>query len=1027
MGALPDNEQDERKRTDIPRCELMLVTLIVGLYIVLGEIDRLISRVSSQGYSTSMAEASVPRSPIPLPTAQSHPWLTLHNLDEAAHGFASVFTLVDVCMALAYGYLLWTLLTKLIKSDAVSEQSPLRLLTKPRPWLARVAVISDLVEDGFLLAIVLSGPSGPMSAGLAIFAMFATLVKWVALLLAVTPMLYAVFCTDKGRRWAGRWGRALYKQRFSLVAVLPIAVLALVPGPGIFDQLPDVQRAWLDFSDDRGDTGLFHAGVAIVVLGLVACGLFLLGRLFTDEAERCSKMPGPREPSELWQWLFGPVVVGLGAIVLVVTGSGGSIRGEALIVFCAIPLFIAAFSWWKRRPTRKVEVYSEGRPIPVTEIWRVGDMLALASVVVACLGLVRSFTVLLMLLPDRIQQADHPALLVLQAAMPLLGLVAAVAVWRFGVGALEWVGKEIPLVSELIQPGTGAGITPVVAQLASQTTIQKPAPAAHTRLLPLGPVALGQRRPWRLAWAFIGISTVSLVVLALYPVSSGRVVGVLGALMVGLGSLMLLVGASAAVHAMWAPPEIFQTKALRLRATPVITLLTIAVLVASAGGSTPEIHGVRSHPGAPDSGTSYAEAVTAWKGRTEDCLVTALDGSRVRPMLFVAAEGGGIRAAYWTAAVLKLLHERTPCGIDSIVVASGVSGGAVGLEVARVMPVEDSAEAVWHLGDPNALSQASIGLLVRDPIFTVTGVPPLIDGQWLDRAGLMETAWETTVPGLAKDFYAPPAGEGLPAPLVLNSTDAASGCRVLVTHLEVGGDGDPTRACTDATAPLAYSRDIRSYMAGDDDFCLEGLRGSTAAMLAARFPYVTPSGVVGPCGKTPRAQLIDGGYAEGSGLGSLVDLAPKLLAEVPEALGEESADVTVQPIVVFLDNGRGGDLLPVPPQPRSELLIPPMGALTAGRTQNSTAAWLQRAQALSAGHQVLAPRVFVVAQGSAPTVEAPLGWVLSQASRDDMDDSIKDQLVDACRGKAIMEEEGDLESQSHPDLQVLFTLLGGCG
>ncbi len=1018
-------EKDERKPTEIPRCELILVTLIVGLYIVLGEIDRLISRVSSQGYSTTMAEASLPRSPIPFPTAQSHPWLTLHNLDEAAHGFASVFTLVDVGMALAYGYLLCRLLTTLANSNAISERSPLRLLTEPRPWLVGVAVISDLVEDGFLLTIVLSGPSRPMNAGLAVFAMFATLVKWVALLLAVTPMLYAVIGTEKGRRWAGRWGRALYKQRFSLVAVLPIAALALVPGPGIFDQLPDVQRAWLDVPNDRDGTGLRHAGVATVVLGLVSCGLFLLGRLFTDEAKRRSEMPGPRDPSELWQWLFGPVVVGLGVIALVATGSMGSIRGKALIVFCAIPLFIAAFSWCKRPHRGKVEGYSEEKPIPVTEIWQVGDMLALASVVVACLGLVRSFTVLLLLLPNRIQQAEHPALLVLQAAMPLLGLAAAVAVWRFGVGALEWVGKELPLVSELIQPGTGAGITPEVAQVSAEAKTQNPAPATHPPLLPVGPMALGQRRPWRLAWAFIGISTVSLVVLALYPVSSGRIVGVLGALMLGLGSLMLLVGSSAAVHAMWAPPEIFQTKALRLRETPVITLLAIAVLVASAGGSAPEIHGVRSHPSAPNSGTSYADAVTAWKGRTEDCLVTALDGSRVRPMLFVAAEGGGIRAAYWTAAVLKLLRERTPCGIDSIVVASGVSGGAVGLEVARVMPVEDSAEAVWDLGDPNALSQASIGLLVRDPIFTVTGVPPLMDGQWLDRAGLMETAWEATVPGLADDFYAPPQAEGLPAPLVLNSTDATSGCRVLVTHLEVDGAKNSARPCTDATAPLAYSRDIRSYMAGEDDFCLEGLRGSTAAMLAARFPYVTPSGVVGPCGKTPRAQLIDGGYAEGSGLGSLVDLAPKLLAEVPAALEKESVDVRVQPIVVFLDNGRGGDLLPVPPQPRSELLIPPMGALTAGGTQNSTAAWLQRAQALPAGRRVLAPRVFVVAQGSEPTVEAPLGWVLSQASRDDMDASIREQLVDACGSQAVVEGgEGDLESQSHPDLQVLLTVLG---
>jgi hypothetical protein len=54
-------------------------------------------------------------------------------------------------------------------------------------------------------------------------------------------------------------------------------------------------------------------------------------------------------------------------------------------------------------------------------------------------------------------------------------------------------------------------------------------------------------------------------------------------------------------------------------------------------------------------------------------------------------------------------------------------------------------------------------------------------------------------------------------------------------------------------------------------------------MLASRFPFVTPSGVVGPCAAQGEQQLVDGGYVENSGLGTIVDLAPQWQSEVPAA------------------------------------------------------------------------------------------------------------------------------------------------
>src|SRR5437868_10297520 len=55
--------------------------------------------------------------------------------------------------------------------------------------------------------------------------------------------------------------------------------------------------------------------------------------------------------------------------------------------------------------------------------------------------------------------------------------------------------------------------------------------------------------------------------------------------------------------------------------------------------------------------------------------------SNPRKILLVASEGGGIRAAYWTALVLAELHDReqaSPGTVGQAIVLSGVSGGAFG-------------------------------------------------------------------------------------------------------------------------------------------------------------------------------------------------------------------------------------------------------------------------------------------------------------------------------------------------------------
>jgi hypothetical protein len=64
------------------------------------------------------------------------------------------------------------------------------------------------------------------------------------------------------------------------------------------------------------------------------------------------------------------------------------------------------------------------------------------------------------------------------------------------------------------------------------------------------------------------------------------------------------------------------------------------------------------------------------------CCEFRVVGRRVRRMLLVAAESGGIRAAYWIVRGMEAMGEKT-CAGRSALFSAGASGGSVGLTVAR--------------------------------------------------------------------------------------------------------------------------------------------------------------------------------------------------------------------------------------------------------------------------------------------------------------------------------------------------------
>ncbi len=640
-------------------------------------------------------------------------------------GLIRAHVIADVAYMAAYGVLLWRLtapstmgrilVAALLGVDALEDQ----LL-----WLAA----SDVAAFTGL-------PAGAL--------VVATETKWLIVTLLVITMLADAPLRQRIWRGIRRGFRAAYPHRLPVLVVLAIAVLSLAPGSAVLEQLPDVQRQWMALR-----AGVWPIVFAVVVYALVAVSLYTIARQRSRAAlMRAAVVAGnvpetPRAAPLRWPWLLVVAGILVVATVLEFIAPGRLVDWQPLIVTGAVIVALVAASWLLRAwPWTRAAVSTDyQRPMDAE---RARDTVLTGYVVVAAfaslgfLGLVKSFAT-----PFLLAFSDAFA----GSSVESAGQLTAMAiVFPFAVAASVLVG---PGVLFLILRGQG-------------TRIQQQ--AAMPNALSRGPYAL-----W--ADATFPPPTSRVVVL-------GKTVAVVFACLgigfaffwpdaiVGLG----VVGGAVALIGCWTillaiigitlgsrrPLEVFAL--FRRSSDPVLTLLIVVPLVASMAGGPAQFHLLRADPDpAAIERPTLAEAFEEWTDRT-DCTVPAGD-TTIKPMLLIAAEGGGIRAATWTTDALRRLG-RDDCLANAPFLTSSVSGGSVGAVLMRPerelengeSAVDAAADATTlAVGDPTALAKAVTGLLGRDLLASVTGlrIPTLVAGapgggtfEWFDRAGTIEAQW----------------------------------------------------------------------------------------------------------------------------------------------------------------------------------------------------------------------------------------------------------------------------------------------
>lgn len=955
-----------------------LVLVAVAALLVMNELDRLIGDVVSPSGRTH-ALSGVYGLGAALETEAWGDWAAS---DFPVGTLIRASVVADLVLIACYAVLLLRVVRRVAPAGSRSLWWGTRMV-----W---VFVIADLVEDALLVTLSIPGVPGWLVWPQVVV----TYAKFAAGAVVLGYLFLSRTAGDRMRSAAGRGWRGLYAQRLVAIVVGAIAAVSLLSADGVIEQLPDVYRSWIGYG------GLDPVPVIAALVAFAATGTGLLWLARGRVRRYLASETETRDPSPLVPWFLTAGVVAVIGVVLGVIQNRAFADWVPLIVFVGALVAIPGISALIRRFTTKTGSTTPDALRPAdthddaVSARRIGDVLLVAWVALAGLGPFKAFIAPIALAStgsfDDSRFADAMGWTVATAVcFLLLALV-------LGVLVRHLVAQDPPptLGPTTIGSTLGAAVQPGQVTEEQQNQLNRLGivvllvSSAVVLIFLLAPMAVS---------AFLGAAAVIVFLI-------GAWTGILGWLTLSLGRRR--------------PLEVFQV--LRLRSAPVITLLVVLPLVAATVQNAPTLHAVRfdasgSLPERPTLDVAYQ----AWYAG--DTCATTIGGVKVKPLVMMAAEGGGIRAATWTVDVLRELPQASDCAADAVFASTGASGGSIGLAAFRLEGNASGGGADQTTIDfaaDDALSADLAGLLGGDLVGAVSGVkvpssgvPHTSGWRWRDRTALQELTWESQAPQYAEPFDAdpvPPTGY-----LVMGSTDAASLCKVLVSQLNLSpggaaltdaGSGAQTAAapnCSSQRAEFASTIDLLDYLGT----CRSNLTWASASELSARFPFVSPGGRLSPatlpegCRKVADMQLVDGGSTDNSAIGTWVDVAPALTALVRETNATADGVETpyVLPVLLFATNEPGSDVLVAPDGTRPEALVPLAAIFSAKGPQTSPSAWLRRASdaydevcppavnacadAVGALREALPGGVVVASPSTDPSISVPLGWALSSFSR----------------------------------------------
>jgi hypothetical protein len=380
-------------------------------------------------------------------------------------------------------------------------------------------------------------------------------------------------------------------------------------------------------------------------------------------------------------------------------------------------------------------------------------------------------------------------------------------------------------------------------------------------------------------WILAVAGVLSILLLVLFTINPVRFAGDLGT-----GAVLAFAAAS---WIFWGSALVYVAGRHRI---PLLTLIVIWVALCSLKNDNHDIRTVSC--GDMHSRLKVEQALRTWHDHIR--ANPTYNAHSKHPLFIVTAEGGGIRAAYWTAAVLGSIQDAEPGFADHVFAISSVSGGSVGAAVFDALVADGKTQG--HIAQQSEemlgqdfLSPAIAAMLYPD--FAQRFLP--LPCTFLDRGHWMEESWErawrdtTSKNDHANNYFAEPFSslwkheKYVPA-LFLNATAVENGNRVIASNILIKTGSGPEEQFLGA-------EDLVEKIKPAADVPL-----STAAHLSARFTYVSPAARF----RSDRTHAVDGGYFENSGATTALDI----LRQINAVINADAEFADVLPRIIMISN-----------------------------------------------------------------------------------------------------------------------------
>lgn len=409
-----------------------------------------------------------------------------------------------------------------------------------------------------------------------------------------------------------------------------------------------------------------------------------------------------------------------------------------------------------------------------------------------------------------------------------------------------------------------------------------------------------------------------------------------------------------------------------------IFIFLLAIVVGSLPGFEPHNVRLTSYTNAKQQPFYNRPTLRTYFNEWTRLRKEAIAGSAYYPVYFVLADGGASRSGYWTASALSKLQDSTKGKFGNhLFCLSGASGGSVGNgsffallhQQKNGTPVKNFGQETRNFLQEDFLTYTLGRMLGPDFVRFVLPI-------WFidDRAAALEHAMENG--GVGTDRLSSKMASELSEmfPFQKNNKDIP----ILFVNVTRMQDGRPGLVSNIKLEESIFGKRIDVLQTLDTG---KNMKLSTAVIMGARFPYVSPAGRIN------NNYYVDGGYFDNSGAGAVHEMIIQLQRTVEDSLAVNPQHYLgkLKFTIIHIMNSPEGEPIIEKVHPLKNDLMAPLLTLVGSYSTQTTVNNLRLVKFMEDINKSRDRYIKINLYEQRGREDFPMNWVISQHYRRKMD------------------------------------------